>query len=284
MSEMARRSGVPPATLRAWERRYGLFDPGRTPGGHRVYTAADLARVRRVVAFVDAGVPLGAAVRQILDSPGPARDEEAANPYVDGFWEAAQTFDEARARRVLLEASAALAPETLLDNVLVPLLRRVGIGWQASPRNIAREHFTSTLVRASLLHGLADRVDRAGPLVLAAAPAGETHDIGVIMAAVALATDGWHPVVLGAQTPWASLESLLAELRPQVVLLGAQLRPPAARLLATWTVPTASTVVFGGTGFREGDVGRVPQARYHGGPYGTLPQAMRDALAPAGSG
>lgn len=64
IGEVARRTGVAVATLRAWERRYGLLDPHRTDGGHRRYGSADLARVRRMQQLLGDGWGADAAARQ----------------------------------------------------------------------------------------------------------------------------------------------------------------------------------------------------------------------------
>lgn len=64
IGEVARRTGVAVATLRAWERRYGLLDPQRTDGGHRRYGSADLARVRRMQQLLGDGWGADAAARQ----------------------------------------------------------------------------------------------------------------------------------------------------------------------------------------------------------------------------
>ena len=42
--------GVPAATLRAWERRYGIPVPRRTPSAYRLYTAEDVEQINRVLA------------------------------------------------------------------------------------------------------------------------------------------------------------------------------------------------------------------------------------------
>ena len=56
---VSRRTGVPSVTLRAWERRYRLITPTRTEKGHRLYTEADIERVRQVLALIEQGVGVG---------------------------------------------------------------------------------------------------------------------------------------------------------------------------------------------------------------------------------
>jgi MerR family transcriptional regulator, light-induced transcriptional regulator len=64
IGDLAERTGVPPATLRSWESRYGFPRPVRLPGGHRRYVEQDVTAVREVVRHRDAGLGLEAAVRR----------------------------------------------------------------------------------------------------------------------------------------------------------------------------------------------------------------------------
>ena len=69
---MARRLGVAPATLRDWERRYGIGPGGRTAGGHRRYRPADVARIEAMRRLILDGVPPGEAARVALAEGDPA--------------------------------------------------------------------------------------------------------------------------------------------------------------------------------------------------------------------
>ncbi len=65
ISDLADRTGVPPATLRSWELRHGFPHPSRLPGGHRRYTEQDVAAVLGVLRHRTAGLALEAAVRRV---------------------------------------------------------------------------------------------------------------------------------------------------------------------------------------------------------------------------
>ncbi len=64
IGHLAERTGVPPATLRSWESRYGFPRPVRLPGGHRRYVESEVAAVLEVLRHRDAGLALEAAVRR----------------------------------------------------------------------------------------------------------------------------------------------------------------------------------------------------------------------------
>lgn len=73
ISDLAQRTGVPAATLRSWESRYGFPTPARMAGGHRRYAEADVAAVLEVVRHRDAGLALEAAVRRATTDAVQAR-------------------------------------------------------------------------------------------------------------------------------------------------------------------------------------------------------------------
>ena len=78
----ARLAGIPPATLRVWERRYQLAAAPHEGSAHRRYTQADVTRLALIKSLVDAGHGIGslarlslAALREIAE--GPARAARA---------------------------------------------------------------------------------------------------------------------------------------------------------------------------------------------------------------
>ena len=68
IGELARRTGVNPVTLRAWERRYGLLKPQRTAKGHRLYPLEQVERVEAVLAWL--GQARAAGTRVLIGDPG----------------------------------------------------------------------------------------------------------------------------------------------------------------------------------------------------------------------
>jgi DNA-binding transcriptional MerR regulator len=272
IGDLSRRTGVNAATLRAWERRYGLPRPTRSQGGHRVYDEHAVASVRAVAALVDAGTRVSEAVERVSSPTADAVRETVAADAVRGLWEAVDAFDEQAAGAVLSGVTASLGVPAALDAVLVPTLQRLGAEWRLSPRNIAREHFASARIRAHLVSLLP--ADGEGPARgLAFCPEGEQHDIGLLMAAVTLAATGRPQVVLGANTPLASIELLFRELRPSLVLVAAAIRRPAVRFLGVWRPPARCRVLAGGAGFRREDAIRLGGKVFHG-PYAELPAAV----------
>ena len=70
IGELSRRVGVSAYVLRAWESRYGLLKPARSPGGYRLYSEDDQSRVRRMQAHLADGLAAAQAARAaIADEP-----------------------------------------------------------------------------------------------------------------------------------------------------------------------------------------------------------------------
>ena len=285
IGELAARSGVSDGTLRAWERRYGLLRPHRTPGGHRRYGHADLVRVLRMVRLQREGLSAGVAAARIVN--GDEQDEEAV-PSRSGpdlqrrrrrLHVAAERLDTAAVLDVLTDAQHQVPAAVLLDEVVVPLLHHLGEGWRRNARHVAREHATSAAIRTWLVSRLWRDADPAGVPTVVACPDGEYHDLGALMASLVLAETGWRPVVLGASTPWMSTSTVIEELRPPLVLVGTISRPAALHLLERWQPPQPTTAVFGGPALSAEDVAGHDGVWVHTGSYGELPRRVDEALA-----
>lgn len=271
IGDVARRCGVPPTTLRAWERRYGVLRPRRTAGGQRVYGPSDLARLRLLVAHQRAGLSISAAAELVRRSEKVA-DQPALDELSRRLRSAIERLDAAEVRAAATEAIGRLGVAEGLDAVVVPVLERFHRGRATSPHDVARERFAASTLRAHLVGYLPSEAAERGACV-AFSPEGDNHDLPVIMAATVLGDAGFLPVVLGADTPWASVAALLAEPRMDAVYVGSELRPAARALLGRWRPPPVGLVVLGGCGFQPGDAERVG-ALYHEGGYAALAELV----------
>src|SRR5580700_1719225 len=79
IGELSRRLGVSDHVLRAWERRYGLLRPVRTPGGFRLYSEADARRIREMQNHLAQGLSAAEAARAVLAGEGGAGRDGAAD-------------------------------------------------------------------------------------------------------------------------------------------------------------------------------------------------------------
>jgi DNA-binding transcriptional MerR regulator len=223
IGELSRRAGVSPELLRAWERRYGLLHPTRTPGGLRLYSPEDLERVQAMQSHLAEGLAAAQAATLALASSRAEASAPLLAPDVTRLQlaEALEGFDETPAQAVLDRLLAAATVDVVLTEVILPYLRELGERWERGEISVAQEHFASNIVRGRLL-GLARGWGRgSGPVALLACLPGEQHDLGLIAFGLALRSHGWRIAYLGADTPLDTLERAAEAVEPAFVVVSA---------------------------------------------------------------
>ncbi|QDE88243.1 transcriptional regulator [Myxococcus xanthus] len=224
----AELAGVRVELIRAWERRYGVLTPRRTPAGYRAYTDRDVAVLKQLKRLTDEGVAISEAAKllpQLMEGleaevAGRGASPDArlhADTWRESVLAAAQAYDQPRVSDVLDEVLAALPPLKAFDEVLVPLLCDVGERWESGTLTVAQEHLVSQMVRArlvSLLHAAPLGRHRHG--VLACFPE-EEHEMGLLGAALRLRHLGVRVTLLGQRVPAEDLGRAVLALRPDFV-------------------------------------------------------------------
>lgn len=217
MRLVSERTGLSPDVLRAWERRYRVVTPGRSPGGQRWYSEADVARLRLLARAVEAGrniasvASLGseALVRLVRDEEASVLARQtpyalAAQPHLAEALGAVESLDGIALEHALRQATLRLSMDELLDGVVAPLVRTTGDRWHAGTLTPAHEHLATSAVRR-LLGWLCDQYAPApsAPSLLVTTPAGQWHELGAALAAATAASMGWRVVYLGSNLPAA---------------------------------------------------------------------------------
>src|ERR1700745_1843945 len=80
IGELSRRLGVSDHVLRAWENRYGLLQPVRSPGGFRLYSEAKEWRILRMKAYLADGLSAPEAARAALSGDASTPPGRPAGP------------------------------------------------------------------------------------------------------------------------------------------------------------------------------------------------------------
>jgi DNA-binding transcriptional MerR regulator len=205
ISAVTRLTGVNAITLRAWERRYGVVRPLRTPKGHRLYTHEHVELIRRVLTLVERGVPISRA-REALESSelgtAAVRARGAWRSHIERMSAAIARFDEHELDRLYDEALAIHSIEHVTQQLLLPLLVHLGERWKDLAGGIAEEHFFAMYLRTKLGARLQHRMRLAeGPRLLSACAPGEQHEIGLLLFALKAHAAGLQTVLLGADMP-----------------------------------------------------------------------------------
>lgn len=232
---VAELSGVPAATLRAWERRYGVPAPARTASAYRLYSDADVDVIRAMRDLVNNGTAPAEAARVVLASkPQPPSainvDQDPLTTVRDRIVEATLRFDpdavDLEVRRSLTMGTAV----AIYEQALGPALQRVGDLWHEGTITIAQEHVTSQIILGAALDlvRLSQPADSSRKAVLGCF-ADEEHAIGLYGVALRFASWGYRTTLLGARTPPVAVSRVVESLEPDVVALSTSIAPPPPR-------------------------------------------------------
>ena len=212
---VTRRTGLTAHVIRVWERRYGAVQPLRTATNRRLYSDGDIERLRLLQRATKAGHGIGQIATLPLErlngllrqdepatNPTPPRESRAPHEYVETCMELVEGLDAAGLERALSQAAIDLSQQMLLEEVVDPLMNRVGEAWQTGALRIADEHLASAVVR-SFLASLQDmrRGGVTGPGIIVTTPAGQVHEVGAMMVAATASTAGWRTAYLGPDLP-----------------------------------------------------------------------------------
>lgn len=234
---VAELTGVSTATLRAWERRYGVPTPSRTASAYRLYGDEDVALVTQMRDLVESGVAPAEAARALREhATGTTETTGETDPYqlaADRIVDAAQRFDVEMIREEVTRSLALGPAVAIFDRALAPALVRIGDLWHKGQLTVAQEHLVSNVLlgRVNQLLELIQPVDSTRKVVLACFEE-EEHVIGLYGAAIHFAAWGYRSVFLGARTPPDAVARVVGTLKVDVVALSTTCAPPVAKARA----------------------------------------------------
>jgi DNA-binding transcriptional MerR regulator len=278
IGEVARRTGLTPEVLRVWERRYGVLRPGRTAGGFRLYSEDDVTRIRRMRALLDRGLGTAEAARVVastgVEAPQSAADLGAAR---DELLAAFVSFDEPTADALLDRLLDERTVESVMRDVMLPVLAALGDGWEGGTISVAQEHFGANLLRGRLASYGRGWYRGVGPRALLACPPGERHDLGLIAFGVALNRLGWRIAFLGADTPFETLASAAKAVDPAAIVIARTWQGETLDVRALRQLAKRFPVVVGGAGADATTSARAGVRRLDGDPVEAAEQVAHSA-------
>ncbi|MFL7868383.1 MAG: B12-binding domain-containing protein [Anaerolineales bacterium] len=289
LKAVIKETGIAADTLRAWERRYGLPMPERTPGGHRLYSQHDIEIIKWLIAKQGEGLSISRAVDLWNELSASGQDPLPAAPashlvtissanldLIRKQWlDACLLFDEDAAEQVLNQAFATHPLETVCVEVLQRGLHEIGEMWYRAEATVQQEHFTSALAQRRLdaLIAAAPPPTRPYSILIGSTP-DEQHIFIPLLLTLLLRRRGLKVVYLGANVPMQRFNETLLSVKPHLVILSAQQLQTANKLRETAAYLNASggRVAYGGRIFNQ-----VPELRKHIPAY-FLGQSLTDAI------
>lgn len=233
----AKRSGLSPHVLRAWERRYRVVSPIRSQGGQRLYSDLDVERLRLLHHLTARGHSIGSlagvspddlqrmareearAARPWVAEPAPAgRTEE----FKSAALLAARRLDAGALQAVLERAAVTLGVPEFLDRVAAPAIHEIGREWSEGTMTVGHEHL-ATAVFHRVLGWIVETydVDEVTARIIVATPPRQVHELGALLVGAAAAAEGWDVTYLGADLPVADIVGSARQVGTDAVALSA---------------------------------------------------------------
>jgi methanogenic corrinoid protein MtbC1 len=266
---VAKITGLSLDTLRAWERRYQAVVPERSDRG-RQYGPEHIERLLLLNQLVEKGHAIGGIASRsdeelrVLLTQQPNQAVAVPTSPTDMLapvLAAIENFDTVRASDELSRLAAVLSPRDLVYQVAVPLMREVGIRWHNGTLAIAQEHLVSQMLRTLLGNMMRlCRPSNAAMKMVLATPAGESHEFGMLAAAMLASLAGVEPVYLGPNLPAREIADAARRTSAKVVALSitflldttqAELRALAAAM------PEGAELWVGGAGSASLDLSNL---------------------------
>lgn len=269
MKYVTRKTGLTSHTIRVWERRYGAVSPERTETNRRLYTNADIERLKLLRRATLAGHSIGQIARLSIEDlrdwaeidsepepkmPFPSPDSQipSAEGIIEDALGALRLFDREQLEEILHRASATFSLPVLIDQVLSPFFEKLGELWSEGALRVAQEHFSSGIIRGFLAN-LSRQAESSStdPVLLVTTPAGQHHEFGALFAATVAASCGWKSIYLGPNLPAEEIAGAAAVNGARAVALSIIYPADDPRLAEELTLlrrclPADSQIVAGG--------------------------------------
>ncbi|WP_106475568.1 MerR family transcriptional regulator [Phytohalomonas tamaricis] len=212
--EVSRLTGVNSVTLRAWERRYGLIQPRRTPKGHRLYARGDIERVQRILQWLNRGVSVS-QVSELLDQPAPKQEEALATPPPeDTDWhtrcltaiEAIEALDTTRLDALFTKSMGLYPVSTAISRLWRPVVEHLEEqgkdDFGASVQQSFFEAFLRTRLGLRLYHG---NLELHEPRLLLSRLPADPSMLRLLLMAFTASVGGFHITFFDRAIPMAKL-------------------------------------------------------------------------------
>ncbi len=202
-------SGIKAHTIRIWEKRYNLFDPDRTETNIRNYSHEDLKKLLNIVSVLDNGMKISKATSLSeeelyleIESLQHENLESAKKIVVNELVVATLQCNVLSFEETYSRALENYGMEKAIEEIIYPLLVRIGLMWTVSKLNPAQEHFASQMVRQKLFAAIdklpSEKTEKKYLLFLAD---NEDHEIGLLYGYFLIKQAGHECIYLGPSVP-----------------------------------------------------------------------------------
>jgi DNA-binding transcriptional MerR regulator/methylmalonyl-CoA mutase cobalamin-binding subunit len=209
ISAVERDTGLSKDVLRMWERRYGFPNPGRDENGERLYSGADIGKLRAMKRLMDVGLRPGtiiglsiAELNAMADARTPQRQDPLAPALERDIITMLQTHDVPALQHALANLVMRQGLQRFVLDTITPLNRAVGDAWMRGELQVFEEHLYTEQLQVALRAAINAFPRQQGtPRMLLTTFPSELHGLGLLMVEAMMVPEGVQCISLGPQTP-----------------------------------------------------------------------------------
>lgn len=203
-------TGVTEFTLRGWETRYLAFEPHRTETGRRLYDREDILKIKALKDLVDRGYRIGSIatlklneLQILLDDMTPPQEGHHVDPDITKILSHAERFEWDQIHKLIIRKRTKLSPTEFILTFILNLIHEVNKLVELQQFSIAQEHILSSIIKENLffLKTTAQSPTHKTARIVFAAPEGDLHEIGLLIAATLASLARIPNLYIGVNTP-----------------------------------------------------------------------------------
>lgn len=201
-------------TIRAWEKRYSAVTPERTDTNRRMYSKEDIEKLNLLSDALRNGHSIGAVAHlsseelrglipnQFNQTSIVTKPEGTFQNLISQSIFHILNYDYKNFENLLLDSSVNYSRQSLLIDVIIPLLDEIGRLWENGKIRVTHEHFAVTVLRTFLGSLIDNNLNPpTAPKILTTTPEGFLHELGALISALYAMDFGWNAIFLGANLP-----------------------------------------------------------------------------------
>jgi len=286
--DAARATGVNPVTLRAWERRYGLVKPHRTPKGHRLYAPEQLQQIQQILTWLERGVAISQVAALLREQPEPEPETQHTSlweHHSDALLFSLAQFDSRQLAAQYRDLMGLYPAQLVCAQLLEPVLHELDQRPNGQYGNQLEKQFLHSWLHSQLAARLSVQQEQAqGPRLLLASLSTGIHEPRLDLLTLLLSEAGYRLTRLDSCPPLSEL-TLLHERKPlaAMLLIGSQrldqttLQRELPRLAAQVDCPVfaAGPIVQ----LHDGDIRHAGATPLHSSPAHSYEQLQQQLLS-----
>ena len=235
---VSQMTGLSVHVIRAWEKRYNVVEPDRSDTNRRLYSEEEIEKLKLLNDAVHHGHNIGGIanlsleeLKALLKKDNPelskitaavvkSETDKSVQDILTECISAIKNYKAKQLESILLNASTKLTQPILIEELIVPLVYKVGDMWHEGEIRVANEHLASSVIRSFMFNLLESySINDSAPIMVSATPLGQEHELGALIAGVVAASSGWKVIYLGSSLPAEEIGAVVSHLNAKVIAL-----------------------------------------------------------------